>query len=111
METNQDQFMKNKFFLLALTSLSLISVHAGTAPTHLDPGVIELPTFVVESPRYLPAEKSIEDSLTEFRSRAQAPDAIFAELPALRGELLSVSGRSEQKAAQKTPIVPLVAKS
>lgn len=106
-ETNQDQFMKNKFFLLALTSLSLISVHAGTAPTQIDPAVIELPTFVAESPRYLPAEKSIEDSLTEFRSRAQAPDAIFAELPAL----LSVSGRSEQKAAQKTPIIPLVAKS
>lgn len=103
--------MKNKFFLLALTSLALTSVHAGTAPTQIEAGAIELPTFVVESPRYLPAEKNIEDSLTEFRGQAQAPDAIFAELPALRPELLPVAGRNEQKAAQKPMSVPLVAKS
>jgi hypothetical protein len=108
---NQDQFMKNKFLLLALASLVLVTAQAGATTKQQDVVTIELPTYVVESPRYLPAEKNIEAGLSELRGKSQAPAITLAELPSLRSKATPAFNGRELKTAQQQPAAVKLAKS
>ncbi len=93
--------MKNKFLLLTIASLALISTQASASTAQSD-DVIKLPTYLVESPRYLPAEKSIEASLSELRDQVSTP-VVTVELYSLRSQATSAFTGCEVKTAQQVP--------
>ncbi len=103
--------MKNKFLLLTIASLALIATKAGAATTQQETAAIELPTYAVKSPRYLPAEKNIEASLSELRGQAQAPAITFADLPSLRSKATPPFTGRELKTAQQPRVAAKLAKS
>lgn len=103
--------MKNKFLILALSSFTLISAHAGVVAAQTESAVFELPALVVESPRYLAAEKNIEASLGELREQAEAPAMTCVELTALRPDSRSVAPRQDLLTAQQSPVATKIAKS
>lgn len=103
--------MKNKLLLLALASLVLITAQADATTKQQSAAIVELPAYVVESPRFLPAEKNIEASLSELRGQAPAPAITFAELPSLRSKATPAFNGRELKTAQQQPAAAEIAKS
>lgn len=71
--------------LIFLASLAVLAVNARAAQSQPEPVV--LPAYVVETPRYLPAEQRINASLSELRQQAHAPVAVGAEYTALRAQV------------------------
>ena len=78
--------MKNKFLLLALTSLTLVTAKAGAATSQQESETVPLPAFVVEAPRQLPVEKAIQAGLDEVRNLAHAPAIKLAVQPSLSAQ-------------------------
>ncbi|MBI3887119.1 MAG: hypothetical protein HY302_15540 [Opitutae bacterium] len=91
--------MRNKILFLSLACLALFVVNARAAATPKDGASIEMPAFVVEAPRYLPAEKDIAAALRDLRREARAPVGVFAELPALPLHAAAVHARHDAKTA------------
>ena len=75
----------NKNTLLFLASLVVLTTGARAAQLPSD--VVELPTYVVNAPRYQPAEIAVNSSLATLRQQAQAPRCIPLQLPALRAQV------------------------
>ena len=68
--------------LLLLASLAVLATNASAASSQPEPVV--LPVYVVQAPRYLPAELQINASLDELRQQAHAPAFICPELAVLQ---------------------------
>ncbi|MDB6113289.1 MAG: hypothetical protein JWQ62_234 [Lacunisphaera sp.] len=75
----------NKNTLLFLASLVVLTTGARAAQHQSD--VVELPTYVVNAPRYQPAELAINASLNALRQAARASRCIPLELPALKAQV------------------------
>jgi hypothetical protein len=71
--------------LLLLASLAVLVTSARAAQSPTEPVV--LPTYVVEAPRYLPAEQRINASLNELRQHAHEPVVISPDFPALKAQV------------------------
>lgn len=74
--------MKKIFSLLALVSLSLTAASAAQA-FETTGEVVVFATHDVRVSRHTPAEKTIEQSLAEFRAQAGRIAPVRVELPAL----------------------------
>ena len=72
--------------LLLLASLAVLATNASAAQSQPEPVV--LPVYVVEAPRYLPAEQRINASLNELRQQAHTPAVICPELAALKAQVV-----------------------
>ncbi len=68
--------------LLLLASLAVLATNASAAQAQPEPVV--LPAFMVEVPRYQPAEQLINASLNELRQQAHQPAFICPELAVLK---------------------------
>ena len=75
----------NKKTLLFLASLVVLATGARAAQHQSD--VVELPTYVVNAPRYQPAEVAINASLDTLRHAAQATRCVPLELPVLKAQV------------------------
>ncbi len=64
--------------LLFLASLAVLATNASAAQSQPEPVV--LPAYVIEAPRYLPAEQQINASLNEFGQLARTRILISPEL-------------------------------
>lgn len=71
--------------LLLLASLAVLATNASAAQSQPEP--IVLPPYVIETPRYLPAEQRINASLNELRQQAHTPAVICPELAALKSQV------------------------
>jgi hypothetical protein len=71
--------------LLLLASLAVLAINASAAQSQPEPFV--LPAYVVETPRYSPAEQQINASLNELRHQAHTPVVICPELTALKAQV------------------------
>ena len=100
--------MKNKFLILALTSLTLITANVGAATTQQESDAVQLPAFVVEAPRQLPVEKAIQASLDEIRSQAHAPAIKLAIQPSLSAQ--STFAANAQQTIQQVQTAAKLAK-
>jgi hypothetical protein len=88
-----------KIALLSLASLALTAVTSQAAVQN-DDTVVQLPTYRVESPRYLTAEQQVEASLAALRAAATAPRTMRVELPALGTSVVTPASRTEAMASQ-----------
>jgi uncharacterized membrane protein len=68
--------------LLLLASLAVLASSASAAQSQ--PELVVLPTYVVQAPRYQPAEQQVKANLDALRSQAGTPVIICLELPALK---------------------------
>src|SRR4051812_39030442 len=75
----------NKNTLLFLASLVVLTTSARAAQIQSD--VVELPTYVVNAPRFQPAELAVNASLETLRQAAQASRCIPLELPTLKAQV------------------------
>ncbi len=71
--------------LLFLASLAVLATNASAAQGQPEPVV--LPAYVIETPRYLPAEQQINASLNEFGQLAHARMVICPELIAPKAQV------------------------
>lgn len=74
--------------LLLLASLAVLVSSASAAQSSVDSDVVVLPTYVVNAPRYLSAEKQINTNLTELRDQAKAPSLVLSELPLIKAQVV-----------------------
>ena len=87
--------------LLFLASLAVLATNASAAQSQPDNNVVVLPAYVVNEPRYQPAEKKINDSLAELRRQAKCPAIVATELsafknPAVTPDVLERAARDAQ---------------
>lgn len=68
--------------LLLLASLAVLATNARAAQTQPEPVV--LPAYLIEVPRYQPAEQQINASLNELRHQAHETAFIDPELAAIK---------------------------
>jgi hypothetical protein len=69
--------MKTQLLKLSL----LAALLTGVASASANDDTVKLSPVIVNSPRYLDAEKQVEDNLAELREAAQAPLSLKVELP------------------------------
>jgi len=72
--------------LLFLASVAALATSASAAQVHSSSDVLVLPAYVVEAPRYQPAEQRINASLAELRQQAHGPIAVSVQLPLLQAQ-------------------------
>jgi hypothetical protein len=75
--------MKKNLLLLASLAVLASSASAAQSP----PELVVLPTYVVQAPRYQPAEQQVKANLNALRSQASSPVVICLELPALKARV------------------------
>ena len=88
--------------LLLLASLAVLTTGASAAQYQTENDVVVLPTYLVESPRYLPVEKQINASLAEVRQLAKAPANIPTECAALKAQIEQASAFALKAGNEKT---------
>ena len=87
--------------LLLLASLAVLSTSARAASSPTENDVVVLPTYVVETPRYLTVEKEVNASLEEMRNLAKVPITVPAAYPALKAavnqdSMVALKSRTEK---------------
>jgi len=83
--------------LLFLASFVVLATSARAAQSQSDNRVVILPTYEVNAPRYLPAEKKVNASLDALRQQAHEPAVVAAEITVLK-DLAMQPGELERAA-------------
>ena len=78
--------------LILLASLAVLAISASAAQSQPQTNVVVLPPYVVNAPRYLPAEQKVNASLNELRQQAHVPACIVTELPMLKDQAVLPGG-------------------
>lgn len=93
--------------LLLLASLAVLASSASAAQSQSE--LVVLTTYVVQAPRYQPAEQQVNASLEVLRQQACTPAVISLELPALKAHMAQPGAFT--RAAQKNAGMARLAKS
>ena len=83
-------YLMKKNSLLSLVLLAVLATSASASQTESSSEPLALPTYAVESDRYVPAEEHVNRSLAALRAVANTPVTVAVELPALRTQLVRV---------------------
>src|SRR4051812_40733712 len=84
-------FLMKKNSLLSVAFLAVLAANASAAFSQNQSEPLKLPTYVVESERFAPAEQYINASLNALRRQAGTPVAISLELPALKVQVAHIA--------------------
>ena len=93
--------MKNNS-LFALILLAVLAARAQAAEARSEADLVVLPTYVIQAPRYQPAEELVNASLNELRQQAHRSVPIIAlELPVLKARVVQPAALARAMLDQK----------